>query len=375
MLSLINHLPQYWVEGAIRSLEGFRHGLTEPFPLHEDPPPVTPYEVIYATGKVRLRYYRAIGQSQRTPLLLVYPLIKRPYILDLVPGKSVVESLTGQGIDLYLTDWIPPTRSDSWRGFDAYVNSDLDNAVRAVQLHAGIQQVPLLGYCFGGLLTTIYTALHPEKVASLITLTLPLDLSTREIPFFGLLDKLHPETLNLLTATYGNCPAWFIKAGFNAMAPIHHVLDKYVGLYRNKEKQGYAEMFALFERWMNSDVPLAGQIFRETLQGIFQQNLLRQNRLQVGGKMVDLAQITCPVLNVIGESDDVVHPTSSLPLPELIGSVDKANLLFPTGHIGVVVSAAAHKKLWPHVGQWLKARSQQLPVMRPTHPESARPIH
>src|SRR5258708_4896807 len=108
------------------------------------------------------------------------------------------------------------------------------------------------------------------------------------------------------------------------MAPVHHGLDKYVGLYRNKDKEGYAEMFALFERWMNSDVPLAGQIFREMLQGIFQQNLLVQNRLQVGGKRVDLTQISCPVFNVVGEYDDVVHPTSSLPLPELIGSADKA---------------------------------------------------
>jgi polyhydroxyalkanoate synthase len=100
-----------------------------------------------------------------------------------------------------------------------------------------------------------------------------------------------------------------------------------------------------------------------------------QIRLQVGGKRVDLTQITCPVVNVIGEDDDVVHPTSSLPLPELIGSADKANLLFPTGHIGVVVSTAAHKKLWPQVGQWLKARSQRLPVTRTMHPESARALH
>lgn len=375
MLSLINHLPQYWAEGALRSLDGLRNGLTEPFPLREDPLPVTPYEVISAAGKMRLRYYRAVEQSQPIPLLFVYPLIKRPYILDLVPDKSVVQSLVGQGIDLYLTDWIPPTRSDSWRGFDAYVNGDLDNAVRAVQLHAGVEQIPLLGYCFGGLLTTIYTALHPEKVASLITLTLPLDLSTREIPLFGLLDKLRPETLDLVTATYGNCPAWFIKAGFNAMSPVHHALDKYVGLYRNKDKEGYAEMFALFERWMNSDVPLAGQIFRELLQGIFQQNLLVQNRLQVGGKRVDLMQITCPVFNVAGEYDDVVHPTSSLPLIELIGSADQANLLFPTGHIGVVVSTAAHKKLWPQIGQWLKVRSQWPSAVGTRQPESAHALH
>jgi len=375
MQSLISHLPQYWTEGAIRYLEGLRNGLTEPFPLREDPPPVTPYTVIYEAGKVRLRYYRATGRSQPIPLLLVYPLIKRPYILDLTPDKSVVQSLIGQGVDLYLTDWIPPTRSESWRGFDAYVNGDLDDAVHAVQLHAGIEHIPLLGYCFGGLLTTIYTALHPEKVANLMTLSLPLDLSTREVPLFGLLDKLHPETLHRITATYGNCPAWFIKAAFSAMAPMHHALDKYVGLYRNKEKEGYAEMFTLFERWMNSDVPLAGQIFQELITGVFQQNLLVENRLQVGNKTVDLKRITCPVLNIIGEYDDVVHPTYSLPLPELIGSDDKANLLFPTGHIGVAVSAAAHKKLWPQVVQWLKARSPRLPVLGTPHPETASPVH
>ena len=108
MLSLFSHLPYYWTEGAIRYLEGLRNGLTEPFPLREDPPPVTPYHVIYEEGKVRLRYYRAAGEPRSTALLLVYPLIKRPYILDLLPGKSVVQSLLKQGIAVYLTDWLPP---------------------------------------------------------------------------------------------------------------------------------------------------------------------------------------------------------------------------------------------------------------------------
>jgi polyhydroxyalkanoate synthase len=364
MLSLFNQLSQYWTDGAIRYLEGLRNGLTEPFPHREDPPPVTPYKVIYEGGKVRLRYYQAAGaSSQPVPLLLVYALIKRPFILDLLPGKSVVESLLNQGIDVYLTDWIPPTRTDSWRGFDAYVNGDLANAVRAVRIHSSVEQVSLLGYCFGGLLATMYTALHPEMVDNLITLTLPLDMSTREIPLFELLDKVHPETLDLITATYGNCPAWFLKAGFTAMSPVHHALDKYMGLYRNQDKEGYAEMFALFERWMNSDVPLAGQIFRELTQDLFLQNLLAQNRLRVGGAMTDLRRITCPVLNVIGEYDDVVHPKSSLPLLAAVGSSDAHNLLFPTGHVGAVVSTAAHKKLWPQVGRWLRERSLRPPAL------------
>jgi len=361
MPSLFNHLPQYWTDGAIRYLEGLRNGLTEPFPLREDPPPATPYEVIYEEGKVQLRYYRAAGASPAVPLLVVYALIKRPYILDLLPGKSVVQSLLNQGFDVYLTDWIPPTRADSWRGFDAYVNGDLANAVRAVQIHAGVEQVSLLGYCFGGLLATMYTALHPETVENLLSLTLPLDMSVGKIPLFGLLDNLRPETFDLIAATYGNCPAWFMKASFTAMAPVHHALDKYVGLHRNQDKEGYAEMFVLFERWRNSDVPLAGRIFREMTRDIFQQNLLKQNRLRVGGETVDLRRITCPVLNVVGEYDDVVHPQSSLPLLECVGSADKVNLLFPTGHVGAVVSTAAHKKLWPQVGQWLRDRSAQIP--------------
>ena len=115
-------------------------------------------------------------------------------------------------------------------------------------------------------------------------------------------------------------------------------------------------MFELFEQWMNSDVPLAGQIFRELTEAIFRKNLLIQDRFQVGGQPVTLRNITCSVLNVIGEYDDVVHPKSSLPLIELVGSSDARNLVFPTGHIGAAVSAVAQKKLWPQVGAWLKER-------------------
>jgi polyhydroxyalkanoate synthase len=382
MLSLLSHLQQSWLDGAIRTLEGLRRGLGEPYPCEEDPPPVTPYEIIYEGGKVRLRHYRAVGKPLSPPLLMVYALIKRPFILDLQPGRSVVEGLTQQGVEVYLIDWIPPTRADSWRGLDAYVNGDLVNAVRAVQSRAGVAQVSLLGYCLGGLLTTIYTALHPETVKNLITLALPLDMSVRGVALYTLLDKVSPETIDLLTAIYGNCPAWLIKAGFTAMAPVrlylplyllselreqevattafsplfptHSAFAPYAGLDRNKDRQSYEELFALFEQWMNSDVPLAGQIFREVTQQIFQQNLLAQGRLQVGGRTVNLKNITRPILNIIGEYDRVVHLQSSLPLIELVGSRDKQNLVFPSSHIGLAVGSAAHKELWPQVGTWLQ---------------------
>jgi polyhydroxyalkanoate synthase len=89
---------------------------------------------------------------------------------------------------------------------------------------------------------------------------------------------------------------------------------------------------------------------------IFQKNLLKKGEFSVGGERVDLGNIVCPLLNAIGEFDDVVFPASSLPLIDFVGSEDKRNLTFPAGHIGMVVSGGAQKQFWPQVGAWLAAR-------------------
>jgi polyhydroxyalkanoate synthase subunit PhaC len=355
-VSLFNDVAGYWFEGAVRTLDALGRGFGSQ--VSADPPSVTPYKVVYETGKVSLRHYRARNRIHATPIVMVYALIKRPFVMDLQPGKSVVESLLKQGFDVYLTDWIPPTREDAWRGFDAYVNQDLANAVRAVQLEENVDQVHVVGYCFGALLSLLYTALHPENVKNLVTLAIPFDMGARDLSFYNLMDRVDDSSVELITKIYGNCPAWMVNMSFTAMSPVHHALGKYVGMYRNAERDGYAEMFELFERWMSSDVALAGQIFREMTGDIFKRNLLAKGEFKVGGRAVDLTNITCPLLNVVADLDDVVHPKSSLPLPEKVGSVDRRNLTFPTGHIGAVVSAGAINKLWPEIGGWLADRDR-----------------
>lgn len=352
-MSLLSEITGYWIEGAARSLDALGRGFGS---RSEDPTPVTPYDVIYEGGKVSLRHYQPERRVHATPIVLVYALIKRPFVLDLQQGKSVVESLLKQGFEIYLIDWIPPTKADRWRGFETYVNEDLANAVRAVQIAEGVDQVTVLGYCFGALLALLYTAAHPENVRNLITLTIPFDMGRRELAFYNLMDGMTDAAVELIAQVYGNCPAWMVNGGFVAMAPVHHALDKYVGLYRNAKRDGYAEMFELFERWMQSDVPLAGQIFRELVKQVFKRNALVKGEFKLGDRLVDLKQVTCPLLNIVAEYDDVVHPQSSLPLPEYLGSADKRNLTFPTGHLGAVVSAGAIGKLWPQVAEWLAAR-------------------
>jgi polyhydroxyalkanoate synthase len=349
----LNAIAGYWWDGVMRTMEAYGRGFGSP---ESDPPPTTPYTLVYEAGKVRLRHYSPATRRHETPLLFVYALIKRPYILDLQPGKSVVESLLKQGFEVYLIDWLPPTGADTRLGFADYVNQEIAAAVQAVKVIEGVDQIDLAGYCFGALLALLYTALHPRDVKNLVTLTIPFDMSVRGVPFYNLIDVLTDVTVDLVTRIYGNCPAWMVNANFMSMAPIHHALDKYVGLYRNAARDGYSEMFELFERWMMSDVPLAAQIFRELVIQLFKRNALVRGEFKISGVVVDLRQIACPLLNVVAEKDDVVHPDSSLGLLQFVGSQDKRNFTFPTGHLGAVVSAGAMKNLWPEVGSWLASR-------------------
>lgn len=356
MFPIINELGRYWLEGASAAAEGVLRTLRDPYPIEHDPSGATPFEIVHESELLRLRHYRARGRGHRIPLVLVYALIKRPFILDLLPGRSVVESLTRGGFEVYLTDWIPPRRADSWRGFDDYINCELHDAVRAVQRRCATGQVNMLGYCFGGVLSLMWTALYPDTVNKLVTLATPVDASIPRSPLFAVAGRM-AEAVAPLLEMYGNCPGWFINACFKSMAPVHHGLSKYLDLYKNREGSGYAEMFRRFERWMDSDVPMTGAIFREISEQFFRHNLLMTSEFRVGGVRVDLKKITCPVLNIIGEYDDVVPPTSSLPLGSAVGSRECRDLRYPAGHVGTAVSAGAQRKLWPQVAGWMAARN------------------
>ncbi len=356
MVAVINELGRYWLEGAAEAAEGILRTLRDPYPVECDPKGATPFEEVHRGEQLKLRYYPAQGPNHPTPLVVVYALIKRPFILDLMPGRSVIQTLTRCGFDVYLTDWIPPTREDNWRGFDDYINCELHDAVRAVQKRSGAARVNMLGYCFGGVLSLMWTALYPESVKNLVTLATPVDTRVPNSPLFAVAGRLSDAVTPLLEM-YGNCPGWFINACFKSMAPVHHALSKYVDLYRNRDGDGYTEMFRLFERWMDSDVPMTGTIFREVTEQFFRHNLLMRSEFRVGGARVDLKRITCPVLNVMGELDDVVPPRSSMALGAAVASRDWSDLTYPAGHVGTAVSAGAQRKLWPHVGQWLASRN------------------
>ena len=117
-----------------------------------------------------------------------------------------------------------------------------------------------------------------------------------------------------------------------------------------------SRVFDQFLHWIDSDVPLAGQLFREVAIEIFAQNRLVRGELAVGGEAINLGRIVCPLLNVVASFDELVPPRACEPLTELVRSRDRGTVVFPSSHVGAAAGIAAHETLWPAVGQWLGVR-------------------
>ncbi len=329
--------------------------------LFADPPRVdvgmTPCDVVYQEGAMRLLHYHPVAtEPLRPPLLVVYAVINKPYILDLQPDRSVVAALQKRGVDVYMIDWGIPSSSDRHLGIADYVQGFIDRAVDRICEREGVDQVSLMGYCIGGFLTTIYAALHPEKVRNLILMAAPIDFQVTN----GLLHLwTKPEYFDpdLVVEAFGNVPAEFLNGGFAVLDPLGNSTLKYMGLMENAEDEEFVKMFFRMEKWVADGVPVAGQFYKEFIRGGYQQNLLIQNRLKVGDERVDLDRLTQPLLIIVAEKDHIVPPDSTRNLAKHVPSRDVKVLSMPVGHIGLSVGGGPHRELWPKVADWIAQRS------------------
>lgn len=325
----------------------------------------TPREVIYREDKLKvLRYESPVEKKYRTPLLMVFALVNRPYILDLLPHKSVVQQFLKAGFDVYLVDWGVPADSDKHLTIEDYIELYLHNVVRQVCEYTGESQVSLLGYCMGGTLSAMYTALHPDRVKNFILMAAPVDWSDREALLAVWTDPRYFDVDKVIDV-FGNAPPAWLQSSFAILKPVSNLIEKYLGFYERMTDEKFLEEFFAMETWVNDNIPVAGETFRQFVKDCFQRNLLIQGKLRLGTKKVDLGRITCPILNLMASGDHLVPCGQSAPFNDAVGSKDRKAITFPAGHIGLSVGSKAQKDLWPKVAEWLAERSEPVRESRP----------
>ncbi|MFW5977981.1 MAG: class III poly(R)-hydroxyalkanoic acid synthase subunit PhaC [Halohasta sp.] len=324
---------------------------------------LTPNEVVYKENKLELLHYtpELAGIDPETrqdvPILIVYALINKPYILDLQPDRSVIRRLLEAGFEVYLIDWGEPSRLDSSLTIDDYVTRYTDNCVDVVRERSGQESINLLGYCMGGTMSVMYAALFPEKVRNLglMAAGLCFDDTGGVLELWGKEEYYDAEQV---TDTFGNVPADFLDIGFALMDPVSNYVSKYLRLYDNVEDDEFVENFARMERWLDEGIDVSGETYKEFIENIYQDNKLARNEYYLGEEHVDLANIEMPIVQVIGHYDHLIPPESSTEFNDLVPSDDVTTFDQRTGHIGLSVSSSSHDDLWPHVAEWFTERSQ-----------------
>ncbi len=316
----------------------------------------TPHQVIFEQGSLRLLRYSNPSAVCAEPVLLCYALVNRPYILDLQGNRSVVRRLLERGLDVFLIDWGVPTDAERSLRLDDYISGSLRRVVEFACTSTGASQLNLLGYCMGGTMATMFTALYPERVRNLILMATPIDFAVDDA-LLGLWARHEYFDVDRLIDTFGNCPGEFLKYCFQLMKPVQNFAEKYVALGERLGDQAFLENFLAMERWSNDSIPVAGETFREFVKSLYQQNRLVKGQMSLGGVDVRLDAITCPILLLVAEQDHLVPPAATQALAEHVKSREVRTLSIDAGHVGLAVSSKAHRQLWPQAADWIVEHS------------------
>jgi len=316
----------------------------------------TPHEVLAETRAYKLLHYQQmVSKTAKTPILVVYALINRSYVLDLQQDKSWVKSLLSQGFDVYLIDWKTPSSADKYVSFDDYVNCYIDDCVDIVLKKSKVDKLTLHGYCMGATMSTMYTVLHQDKVRNLAVIAPVVDTEKDTTVIGNLAKNMDVEKM---VNVIGNLPSEQLYACYSALKPFKQGVNKYFNLVQNIDNEQFVGNFLRIEKWLYDTPPIAGETFKQWIADIYQKNLFVKNELKLGDKLIDLSTIRVPLLNIVADEDHLVSPQCSAPLNDVVSSADKRLMRFHTGHVGLIASLYSQNNVLPKVGQWLKARSQ-----------------
>jgi putative long chain acyl-CoA synthase len=319
----------------------------------------SPYEVALERRVYRLRHYYAGRARDVGPaILLVPPLMLAAEIYDVGPNTSAVTILRDHGADPWVVDFGAPERQEG--GLERTLADHVvavSEAIDAVHKLTG-RDVHLAGYSQGGMFCYQTAAYRRSRgVASLITFGSPVD--TRHGMPFGLPERFVAELADLLAESFRrwSVPAWVSRTGFRLLDPVktaRHQLEFILQLHDREAlmSREHQRRFLEAEGWVAWPGPALADFLRQ---------FIASNRMLEGGfviedRLVTLADITCPILTVIGSVDQIAPGAGVRAVAAAAPRADVCELCVEAGHFGLVVGSAARTRTWPTVAAWTQWR-------------------
>lgn len=325
-----------------------------------DPDPqtgLTPREVIWRKNKAKLYHYIGNNDCQyRTPVLFLYALINKAYILDLYPGMSLVEHLLESGFDVYLFDWGEFAWEDRNLGFGDLVFDYINRAVNKVCQFSRSDELNIIGYCMGGTMTSMYASLFSRPtIRNIVYLAAPIDFSDAGVSTVWL--RSPGFDADKVSNTFDLIPKDFIDVGVKMLRPVNNFWGTYTRLWNSIEEGAPVESWKALNKWVNDNINFPGEAYRQWIKDLYQENKLVKGEFRIRGRQVQLANINSSLLVLAGESDHLVLPPQCEAIIDHVSSQDCSYQAFPVGHGGLVFGSLAKREVYPLISSWLSERS------------------
>ncbi|WP_016747371.1 alpha/beta hydrolase [Rhizorhabdus wittichii] len=298
------------------------------------PRPPRPPEaaVVGRIGRVTLRGHGAEGP----PVLFVPSLINGSEILDLSTENSMMRGLAARGLNPVLLDWGVPGADEA----DVDVGGHVERYILPALDLLG-PDAALAGYCLGGTMSIAAAMLRPPKALALIAA--PWD-------FGGFSSQTRNDLLELwrsaepVASRFGLLPAEVLQQIFWRIDPSR-TIAKFEQFAAKDAASAEGQNYVAVEDWANDGPPLPLAAGRELMEGLMSGNVSGAGRWTVGGRIVDPAALSIPLLNILSTTDRITPAASAWRGGERI-ALDE-------GHVGMVVGRRAPGSLWNHLATWL----------------------
>ena len=304
---------------------------------------VTPGSVVLRTPVFELIQYRPVTPAVRqVPVLIVPPVINKFYVMDLAPGRSLVEYLAGSGLQVFMISWRNPQARHAKWDLDTYGQAILD-AMDAAARITGSEQTALMGACSGGIIAAMVAAHlahrgQQDRIAAFTLMVTVLDQARA-----GLASAVVDERTARLAAASSQLRGYLdgrsLAEVFAWLRPNDLIWNYWVNNYLLGRKPPPFDI--LF--WNADTTRMTAGLHRDFLQLGVRNALVDPGRASMLGSPVDLALIDRDAYIVAGITDHICPWQSCYRSTQLLGGRTRF-VLSTSGHVAAMVNPPGNDK-------------------------------
>ena len=304
----------------------------------------TPGAVVYRSDLIELiQYEPQLKRVHAVPLLFCPPWINKYYIMDLAPGRSLIEWAVQHGHTCFAISYRNPDATMRNLDFDDYLRQGPLDAVRVVREITGAEEVNTVSVCLGGTLTAIALALNARLG----------DRSIKSATFLNThTDFTIPGTLGVFTdeATIAGLEKQMTKKGFLESDKMAHTFDalrandlvfSYVvnNWLLGKKPPGFDLLV-----WNNDSTRMPAKMHSRYLRSCFLRNEFARGEFEIDGHRLDPGKVDIDTYVLSAVDDHIVPWVSAYKTTQLFNG-DRRFVLSTSGHIAGIVNPPRPKSM------------------------------